>query len=78
MARNGQPCIIFCACQAHESPAVPVTKLLHFILGHASLIWADAEWCAHLNEPPLENMGHHIMVYYYFIIFRFNSACNSS
>lgn len=78
MAQNGQPRTIFCARQGHGSPDVPVGTLLRFILGPTSLIRADAERCAHLNEPPLENVGHHITVYYYFIIFKFNSACNSS
>lgn len=77
VAQKRQPCIIFWACQAHGSPAVPVGTLLHLILGHASLILADAGWCTK-NKPLLENVGHHIMVYDYFTIFRFCSACNSS
>lgn len=77
MAQKGQPCIIFWACQAHGSSAVAVGTLLHLILGPASLIWADTGWCTR-NEPLLGNVGHHIMVYYYFTIFRVCSACNSS
>lgn len=76
-AQNGQPCIIFWACQAHGSPAVPVGTFLHLILGPACLIWVDAGWCTR-NQLLLENVGHHMMVYYYFIIFRFCSARNSS
>lgn len=61
----------------HTSPAVSVGTLLHVAPGPARLIWADAECCAHLNESPPENVGHHITVYDYFTIFRFSSACNS-
>lgn len=77
VAQNGQPCIIFWACQAHGSSAVPVGTRLHLILGPASPIWAEAGWCT-WNNPLLENVGHHTMADYYFIIFRFCSACNSS